>query len=193
MRPSPLVLLLATAVLAACGSDPEPAVTPPAALPTSALPLPGPEDPLSPRPAVESPAPTASAPTCDAARLTVTDADLLADERQLQEVFVIRTSGPACVLRGWPTVALLGPGDAPVPATQRRVGSAALVSLDRATSLSFVLATPRSQDCRDVSTLAVRLPGTNRTLRAATTMQVCDRSLTVSPVERRTEDEGSEH
>jgi len=194
VRPSPLALVVATALLTACGDgDPAPRVTPPAALPTTAAPLPGPVDPLSPRPAVESPAPTGSAPTCEAERLTVTDADLLADEHELQEVFVVRTSGPACVLRGWPAVTLLGPGDAPIPAAQRRIGTATTVSLDGATSLSFVLATPRSQACRDVSTVAVGLPGTGATLRAQTTMQVCDRSLTVSPVERRTDDEGSEH
>ena len=194
MRPSPLALLVATALLTACGdSDPGPRVTPPAALPTTAAPLPGPVDPLSPRPAVESPAPTGSAPICEGERLTVTDANLLADEHELQEVFVVRTSGPACVLQGWPAVTLLGPDNAPIPATQRRTGTATTVSLDRATSLSFILATPRSQACRDVGTVAVRLPGTDRTIRAQTTMQVCDGSLTVSPVERRTDDEGSEH
>lgn len=194
MRPAPAVLLAAAFLLSACGEEePVPHVTPPAALPTTAAPLPGPVDPLSPRPAVESPAPTASTLTCEAERLTVTDADLLADEHELQEVFVIRTSGPACVLRGWPAVTLLGPGDAPVSAAQRRVGRATTLTLDRATSLSFVLGTPRSQACRDVSTVAVRLPGTDRTIRVRTTMQVCDRSLTLSPVERRQDDEGSEH
>lgn len=199
MRPTPLALLLATAAALTSCSDTmsdgrrDTAVTTPTAPATTQAPLPEPVDPLSPRPAVESPAPTGSAAVCDAAAMTVTDADLLADERQLQEVFAIRTTGAACALRGWPGVSLLGAGGTPIPVTIRRSGTATTLTLDRATSLSFVLGTPRSQDCQDVSTVAVRLPGTNRTIRAATTMQVCDGTLTVSPVQRRQDDEGSEH
>lgn len=193
MHPSPLVLLLVAAALTACGGAADPRTPSPSALPTSQAPVPEPVDPLSPKPAVESPAPTAASRDCDASRLTIADADLLADEHELQEVFVIRTSGPLCALRGWPAVTLLDAQGAPLTVTQRREGTPVTVTLDPSTSLSFVLATPRTQDCRDVSTVAVRLPGTDRTIRAQTTMQVCDRSLTVSPVERRTDDEGSEH
>lgn len=198
MRPTPLALVLA-AVAALTGCSDEPAAAPatptatPSPTPAASPELPGPVDPLSPRPAVESPAPTGSQPVCDARRLTVTDADLLADERALQEVFAIRTSGGACALTGWPSVTLLGPDDAPLAVTQRRAGTPGTVTLDRGTSLSFVLGTPRSQQCQDVSAVLVRLPGTKRTIRTGTTMQVCDRTLTVSPVERRQDDEGSEH
>lgn len=192
MRRSPLAPWLVTAVLLTACSDGDPA--PPAvAVPTTAAPLPGPLDPLSPKPAVESPAPTAASRACEAAELTVTEADLLADEHALQTIFVLRTSGPLCALRGWPAVTLLDAQGAPVTVTGRRTGTPTTVTLDPATSLSFVLGTPRSQDCLDVSTVSVRLPGTSRALRAATSMQVCDRTLTVSPVERRTDDEGSEH
>jgi len=39
----------------------------------------------------------------------------------------------------------------------------------------------------------VRVNGTDRDLRAATSMQVCSRSLDVGPIERRQDDEGAEH
>ncbi|HUR14128.1 MAG TPA: DUF4232 domain-containing protein [Mycobacteriales bacterium] len=197
MRPTSLALVLAAlAALSACSADADPDPAPARSLP-SASPspnaLPEPVDPLSPMPAVESPAPTGSQPACAAAGLTVTDADLLADEQQLQEVFAIRTTGGPCALRGWPAVTLLGPDGAPLTVTTRQVGRATTLTLSRDSSLSFVLSTPRTQTCQDVSTVAVRLPGTSRTLRAATTMQVCDRALTVSPVQRSQDDEGAEH
>ena len=153
-----------------------------------------PVDPLSPRPAVETPAPSAQGlPSCAGATLTVRDADLLADASQLREVFAVRTSGPACRLRGWPEVTLLGADDAPLTVAVRRTGSSAAVSLSRGTTVSFVLGTPRTGNCQDVSTIVVRLPGTSRAIRTGTTMQVCDGELTVGPVERREDDEGSEH
>jgi len=150
----------------------------------------GPVDPLSPKPGLESPAPLGG-PTCEAATLSVQDADLLADDKQLQEVFAVRTTGPACQLHGWPQVTLLGGNDAPLTLAVRRTGSAGAVSLSRTTSVSFVLSTPRTSDCQDVSALAVTLPGTNRAIRTGTTMQVCDRQLSVGPVERRADQEGA--
>lgn len=191
MRPTPLALLLASLVaLTGCSSG-SPAASRTTPSPTTALPEP--VDPLSPAPAVESPAPTGSQPTCAVAGLSVTDADLLADAHSLQEVFAIRTTGPPCALQGWPAVTLLGADGAPLPVTTRQVGRAGAVTLSRDSSLSFVLSTPRSQECQDVSALAVRLPGTSRTIRTSTTMQVCGADLTVSPVQRATDSEGSEH
>jgi hypothetical protein len=152
-----------------------------------------PVDPLSPKPPVEAPAPSPTGATCDPADLSVTDADLLADEHQLQEVFAIRTSGAPCRLQGWPTVTLLGAGDAPIALSTSRAGFPEPVSLTRETSLSFVLSTPRTSDCEDVATVLVTLPGTNRAIRAGTTMQVCHGQLTTGPVERRQDAEGAEH
>jgi hypothetical protein len=117
--------------------------------------------------------------------VTVTDADLLADEQQLQEVFAVRTSGPACRLRGWPTVSLLGPDDAPIRVRSTRTGTAQELALTRATSLSFVLSTPRGGPCQDVAAVVVTLPGTTRAIRTSTTMQVCQGELGVGAVERR--------
>ena len=195
MRSAPLLLLTAV-VLGGCGdgtpsAQPTPTST---TTPTTTRPPVEPVDPLSPRPAVESPAPSAAGqPTCSAATLTVQDADLLTDEKQLQEVFAIRTSGPVCSLRGWPEVGLLGSDGTPITVAVRRTGTAEALTLSRATSLSFVLGTPRTSDCRDVSTLVVRLPGTNPAIRTSTTMQVCDASLDVGPVQRSQDAEGSEH
>jgi hypothetical protein len=151
-----------------------------------------PVDPLSPKPALES-APPLGRPTCRAASLTVTDADLLTSSTELQEVFAVRTSGPACQLKGWPAVRLLAADGSALDARTRRTGTAKAVTLSRSTSLSFVLGTPRSGSCEDAATLVVRLPGTERDLRTATSMQVCDASLSVGPVERRQDDEGAEH
>jgi hypothetical protein len=123
----------------------------------------------------------------------VQDADLLADEHELQEVFAIRTKGPTCRLQGWPQVSLLGADDAPIRVVVRRTGTASALSLTRATSLSFVLGTPRTSDCEDVAAVVVTLPGTSRAIRTGTTMQVCRGQLTISPVERRQDAEGAEH
>ncbi|MDP9181970.1 MAG: DUF4232 domain-containing protein [Actinomycetota bacterium] len=193
MRRDLLLLLLVPTLAAGCaGSDQVAAPTPQPKVTATALPTVEPVDPLSPKPAIESPAPLGR-PTCAAGALAVQDADLLADETQLQEVFAVRTSGSPCQLSGWPEVTLLGPDDAPLVVTVRRTGSASPESLSRGTSLSFVLSTPRTSDCQDVSGLVVRLPGTSRAIRTSTTMQVCHGELGVSPVQRRQDDEGAEH
>jgi hypothetical protein len=136
-------------------------------------------------PPVESAAPAPTGATCDPADVTVTDADLLADENQLQEAFALRTRGPACRLQGWPSVTLVGSDDAPIRVTSRRTGKAEALALTRETSLSFVLTTPRTSDCQDVAAVLVTLPGTTRAIRTSTTMQVCRHVLDVGPVERR--------
>jgi hypothetical protein len=190
------VPLVAIVVLTAgCGDDDEPVATPtrtPSAAPTTSAPAVQPLDPLSPKPALESPAPLGR-PACRATDLTVTDADLLASGSTLQEVFALRTSGRACQLRGWPAVRLLRADGTAIALQARRVGTARAVTLSRATSLSFVLGTPRTGACEDAATVVVRLPGTDRDLRAATSMQVCAGSVQVGPVERRQDEEGTEH
>jgi hypothetical protein len=122
----------------------------------------------------------------------VTDADLLTSATALQEVFVVRTTGPDCQLRGWPAVGLRRSDGSALALHARRVGTAHAVTLSRSTSLSFVLSTPRSGTCEDAAALVARLPGTDRDLRASTGMQVCTGRLDVGPVERRQDDEGSE-
>ncbi len=195
MRHAPLALLigLCLATAACSGSDPGPVAPAPTASPTQASATPLPDDPLSPRPAVESPAPTGKQPVCAASALTIADADLLADDERLQEVFVVRTTGPDCALRGWPKIGLLDGEGAPLSAAMTQVGTAGETTLSRDSSLSFVLGTPRTQDCLDVTTVEVRLPGTNATIRTSTTMQVCAGRLEIGPVERRQDDEGAEH
>jgi hypothetical protein len=188
-----LVPVVACALLvAACGNDQEPRATPPSATPTTTAPAPapGPADPLSPKPAIESPAPPVGRPTCRATDLTVTDADLLTSATALEEVFVVRTSGPACQLHGWPAVHLLRADGSALVFRSKRAGKARTVTLTRATSLSFVLSTPRTGSCEDAATLVARLPGTSSDLRTETGMQVCAGSLAVGPVERRQDDEG---
>ena len=190
---SPLLVaaLVAPVLLGGCSGgsstgSPSPSPSVPA---TATAPPVEPVDPLSPRPAVESAAPSATGPVCDAADLSVTDADLLADEHQLREVFAVRTRGPVCRLSGWPTVSLLGADDAPIRLVTRRTGTAADLALTRQTSLSFVLSTPRTSDCQDVAALVVTLPGTCRAIRTGTTMQVCHGELAIGPVERRQDSE----
>jgi hypothetical protein len=189
----PLTALAVALVCSACSGSSDhalPSRTPTPATTTAAPPEP--VDPLSPRPAVESSAP-AGGPTCLASDLTVTDADLLASDTALEEVFAVRTSGSPCELRGWPTVRLLDSEGRRLPLTVQRVRTASVVALSRGTSVSFVLGTPRTSSCQDAATLLVRLPGTDRAIRVPTTMQVCERRLDVGPVERRQDDEGTEH
>jgi hypothetical protein len=195
-NPLAVPLVAIVALVTACGGGDEPISAAPTATPssgpTATTPPPEPVDPLSPQPALESAAPLGQ-PTCRAATLTVTDADLLTSGSELQEVFAIRTTGPACQLRGWPAVRVLRADGTAIALQARRVGTARAVTLTRATSVSFVLGTPRGGSCEDAATLIARLPGTDRDLRTSTTMQVCGASLRVGPVERRQDDEGAEH
>ena len=190
-----LVPLALAVVLGACSSE-EPAATPtPSPTPSPSLSpsgAPEPVDPLSPRPALES-APPLGQPACSPGTLTVTDADLLASESTLEELFVVRTTGAACQLRGWPELTLLGADDRPLDVTLRRTGSAEPVTLSAGTSVSFLVGTPRRGACESVSAVVVTLPGSDHPLRVGTTLQVCDKTGTIGPVHRRQDDEGAEH
>ena len=186
--------VLGVLLLPGCASEPAAGPSPshspaPTTSPSAA---PEPVDPLSPRPALES-APPLGQPSCEDGALTVTDADLLADENTLQELFVIRTSGSPCQLQGWPSLTLLGPDDRPLAVTLRRTGTAEPVTLSADTSASFLVGTPRSGSCDSVSALVVTLPGSDHPLRVGTTLQICEQTGMIGPVHRRQDDEGAEH
>lgn len=163
------------------------------ATPAGSSPTPDLEDPLSPRPALESPAPLGQ-PTCEPSRVTVTDADAVITE-QVEEVFVLRTSGPPCQLQGFPAVTLLDAAGRAlrVPLTTADADPAP-VSLSATTSLSFTLTTGRSGDCAQAASVRVVLPGTTRPVTAATELVACG-GVEIGPVARLEddEDEGAGH
>lgn len=173
---------------------PGPAITVPSVTPSrvplnSGPPTEAPEDPLSPRPPLETAPPTGQ-PGCDAADLSVTDADAIITERFVQEVFVVRTTGPDCQLRGYPEVSLLDAAGNPVPAAYDTTGFGLPLdppqtqTLSAGTSLSFFLASGRFGDCVEAATVRVVLPGTSQALEAATSFRVCGGEAAVSPVAR---------
>lgn len=194
MPSSRALLLLPVLLAAACtGSTTSERPSPVVGSTTSATPTPTtmarPEDPLSPRPALESPAPLGQ-PDCDAAALTVTDADAVVDDTTWTEIFVVRTTGAPCQLEGFPEVTLRAEDGQELVASP--VGHVTpTLTLSRGTSVSFVLVTGRSGTCTPTTSLRVLLPGTHATLTATTTLAVCGR-LEVHPVERRADDEGAE-
>jgi hypothetical protein len=153
-----------------------------------------PVDPLSPRPGLET-APPAGQPVCVGSTLTVTDADTIVTPTHKREVFVIRTTGRACQLRGYPTVRLIGPDGRQLQVTVQRGGYGlprereATYTIDRGTSLSFEVGTARDGVCRDVATASVVLPQTTKTHRVPTTLRVCGSTVGVSPVHRAVDDE----
>ena len=152
-----------------------------------------PDDPLVEKPGLDS-APPPGLPTCRAGALTVTDADAVYTDTAVQELFTIRTTGPDCQLKGYPTVALLDEAGRELPAKVRRNGygmpddAPEVVTLSKATSVSFFVATSRDGDCQQAATLVTTLPGTGAALRASTPMQVCDAAVGVTPVRRLVDD-----
>ncbi len=141
------------------------------------------------RPPVET-APPAGQPSCKAADLTVNDADAVITAGSVQELFVVRTSGPDCQLQGYPDVVLRGAGDAPLAVTYTQGGGGlpaletTVVTLSRSTSLSFRIATPRTGGCVSASSISVRLPGTDGDLVTTTSLSVCQSKAGISPVGR---------
>lgn len=153
------------------------ATTPPATVdPTPST------DELSPKPGLETAAPLGQ-PACKGTDLTVTDADTLMDASYRQQVFSLRTKGPDCQLKGYPTVKIDGittqRGGYGLPPEQPET-----VTLSRSTSLSFMISSARSGTCRDVPTISVTLPGTTTAHRVSTSMRVCGSRVGVSPVHR---------
>ena len=202
MRRPVVLASLATALLAAaCSSSSTPAAveTPSPVLsptPTPSLPpvvTPSPTPSATPTvPAVvptgsESPAPVGQ-PTCQAPAVTVTDADTVVKPGYRAEVYVLRTTGRACQLSGYPTVSVAGAavtrGGEGLPAEAPRA-----YTLTPGTSLSFALATGRSGSCTDRGAMTVILPGTTQRKAVTTDLQVCNGRLGVSPVHRLGDDE----
>jgi hypothetical protein len=146
----------------------------------------GPADPLSPQPALESAPPAAGLPACRAQSMTVQDADSLSDASSSTELFVVRTTGPDCAMKGYPRVQFLASDGRALQVTvSGRPGSTPQqVSLTRSTSLSFAVSTPRTQPCQAVARVRVRLPGALSDLSAVTGMSVCGGRASVSPVGR---------
>jgi hypothetical protein len=153
-----------------------------------------PQDPLSPRPALESAAPLGQ-PACKGPALTVTDADAIVTPQYRRAIFVLRTSGAACQLKGYPKVVLRGADGRALAVTARQGGHGlppeqpAAATLSRTTSLSFAVATARDGSCVDVTALDVTLPGTTTVHRTATDLRVCGSTVGLSPVHRQGHDE----
>ena len=163
------------------------------AAPTSS-PTQEPEDPLASRSPLEA-APSPGQPTCDPRALTVTDAGRSYTLSAVQSLFTIRTSGPDCQLEGYPGIALRDAQGEPLEVEVRHggyglpAGAPAATTLSRGTSVSFFVATAREQGCEPAASLTVTLPGTARPLTTATTTEVCDGSVGITPVRRETDDE----
>lgn len=207
----PALALLALLALASCdgssdaGREPSPTPSPtlsPSLSPatgSSATPtplatrIPLNDDPLSPRPAIES-APPLGQPVCDPADVTVTDADAVITDH-VEEVFVLRTRGEPCELEGFPAVTLLDASgralDVPV---SRSDAQPRPVTMSAGTSLSFTLTTGRTGSCRQAASVRVVLPGTTRSISAATELRACG-AVETGPVTRLEddEDEGAGH
>ena len=153
-----------------------------------------PEDPLASRSPLET-APSPGQPTCDARTLTVTDAGRAYTLTAVQSLFTIRTSGPDCQLEGYPAIALRDAQGSPLTVAVRRGGYGlptappAAMTLSRGTSVSFSVGTARKQGCEPAASVAVTLPGTTRPVTTATTTEVCDGAVGITPVRRETDDE----
>ena len=175
-----------------------PAPVPSSARPSTTAPAPTtseqPDDPLASRPPLETAPPTGQ-PTCRADTLTVTDAGRAYTLSAVQTLYTIRTSGRDCELEGYPQVALRDAGGRSLPATVKRGGyglpsqGPSAVTLSKGTSVSFYVATAREAGCAAAATLVVTLPGTTAPLQAATTAEVCDAAVGITPVRRETDDE----
>jgi hypothetical protein len=102
----------------------------------------------------------------------------------------MRTSGPDCQLpAGYPSVVVLSAtGERLGTVQQGGFGLAAPgpgpLTLSRATSLSFFLASKRDGTCVPAASVSVTLAGTTSGLTAATALQVCDSALGVGPLQR---------
>jgi hypothetical protein len=149
--------------------------------PATVSPSPSPDE-LSPKPGLETAAPLGR-PACKGPDLTVTDADTLVDPSYRKEVFALRTRGPDCQLKGYPTVQIAGvtvqKGGFGLPPEQPQA-----VTLSRSTSLSFVISSARTGTCRDITSIVVTLPGTTTGHRVATSLRVCGPKVGLSPVHR---------
>jgi len=145
---------------------------------------------LTPGPGLES-APPVGAPTCKGNDLTITDADTLVTADSRQEVYAIRTTGPACQLRGYPAVSFRDAAGSSMAIATRHGGyglppeQPETVTISRSTSLSFTIASARTGSCSDVAKVVVTLPQTTGAHTVPTELRVCGSTVGLSPVERR--------
>ena len=170
---------------------PAPVATPSAAPSPSATPSPK----ASTKPNTES-APPLGQPACLGSALTVVDADAVTVGGSLEEVFVVRTSGPDCQLSGYPTLAFAGAGGQPLTVTVDHGGHGLApsqpgpVTLSRGTSVSFGVATARTGSCQKAATVKVTLPSVTPVMTVTTAMQICAGSVGITPVQRRIDADG---
>lgn len=161
----------------------------PSATPSRPAPSASPDDPLASRPPLET-APPPGLPVCSASTLSVADADAVYTSDAVQELFTMRTSGPDCQLPvGYPAVVVLSATGARLGTVQQggfglAAPGAGPLTLSRATSLSFFLASKRDGTCVPAASVSVTLAGTTGGLTAATALQVCDGALGVGPLQR---------
>lgn len=190
--PTPAPTPSASPPPASTSASPTPATSPSASATAAPTMTPGPEeppDPLSPEPPLET-APPAGQPTCRAADLLVVDADAVISQTAVQELFVVRTTGPDCQLNGYPAVVLRDAAGVALPVTYQRGGfglaaeQPATVTLSRGTSVSFTVATGRAGTCADAASAVVTLPGAGGPVSAPTALAVCEGSAGLSPVRR---------
>lgn len=122
------------------------------------------------------------------------DADTLVRADAVEQVFVVRTTGPDCQLDGVPTVTVLRSGQ-PLQVELTPSGpfvsprDAGPVTLSVGSSASFGLGTARRADCTTADRVDVVLPGTSVVHRVSTALEVCDGRLSVSAVGRRADTE----
>ena len=138
-------------------------------------------------------APSLGQPACAGSLLTVADADAVTAQGHLEEVFVVRTSGPDCQLVGYPGLTFVGAAGKVLAIEVDQgghglpPGGAAPVTLSRGTSMSFTVATARTGTCVATSRVRVTLPATTPALSVDTTMRICGSAVGVSPVQRRSD------
>ena len=103
-------------------------------------------------------------------------------------MFAIQTRGEGCRLQGRPAVRLLDAAGRVLPARVRTSGLGLpdeplrTLTVGRGSSVSFLVATPDGGACEQAATLVAALPRVPGSMRATTSMRVCDRVVAVTPV-----------
>ena len=195
--------LVGVLVLASCsGGSATPTAQSSQASPAPSTPsvTPSPATTPSPRPSTKpnaESAPPLGQPACLGSALTVVDADAVTAGGSLEEVFVVRTTGPDCQLSGYPELAFSGADGRPLTVTVDRgghglpAGQPGPVTLSRGTSVSFGVATARTGSCQQAGVIRVTLPSVTPVMTVTTAMQVCGGSVGITPVQRRLDADGS--
>lgn len=201
-------LLLGGLAVAGCSTTSAPAAlsgspssSPSGSAPT--VPTGAPSSPALHSPAVHTPAhtpahtpetaPPLGQPACAGSELTVVDADAVTAQGTLQEIFVVRTSGPDCQLVGYPGLTFVGAAGKILTVRVDQgghglpPGAPGPVTLSKGTSMSFTVATATSGACEPTSRVRVTLPATTPPLSVDTSIRVCGGVVGVSPVQRRSD------